>query len=388
MWVDVMHLHKLTALKAARASGTGMLGDGGYLWLQVRGDSKSWIFRYRGRYHGLGPYPTVTLRKAREIAAEWRAAIAQGGEPWAKAKPAKRARPVTFTEVANDYIAAHAPAWRSPKTLARWRSAVRLHIDPVIGKRPVQAIDVEDVLTVLRPIWAEKAETAAKTREILERVLDWCRVRGLREGENPAVWRGNLQHLLPRRDVMAANHHASLPHQDAAAFMSRLRKLEGAAARGLEFTILTACRTSEVLQAVHDEIDGNLWVIPARRMKTGKIHRVPLSDHARAVIDVMPRFENNRFIFAGLRPGRPLSQMSMAMLLRRMGRDDLTVHGFRSTFRTWAAECTDFPREVVEIALAHDVRSSVERAYQRSDFLEKRRALMQDWADFCYGKIA
>jgi integrase len=283
---------------------------------------------------------------------------------------------MTFNKAAAAYIQAHKAGWRGARTAHRWQSELERYAYPAFGKRDVATVTVDDVLHVLAPIWTTKNETASKVRERIEAVLDWAAAKGYRSGVNPAMWRGNLKHLLPARArVHTVRHHPALPWQELPAFMAELRGRDALAARALETTILTACRTSEVLNADRSELNGDLWVIPAERMKARKEHRVPLSTHASAIISSVPCLEGNSYVFPGHRDGRPLSGMAMEMLLRRMGRSDITVHGFRSTFRDWAAEATDFPREISG--------SEVERAYRRSDLLLKRKGLMQKWADYC-----
>jgi integrase len=250
----------------------------------------------------------------------------------------------------------------------------------------VQAIDVGLVMKALEPIWNEKPETASRVRGRIESVLDWATARGYRQGENPARWRGHLENLLPKKSkVWRVEHHAALPYTEIGAFMAELREQDGTAARALEFAILTAARTGEVIGATWSEIDleGHLWTIPAVRMKAGKEHRVPLSDAALAVLRAMGEVQTGEFVFPGNRAKQPLSQMAMLMLLRRMGRDGLTVHGFRSAFSDWCAEQTAFPSEVREMALAHTVGDKVEAAYRRGDLFEKRRQLAEAWARYC-----
>jgi integrase len=261
-------------------------------------------------------------------------------------------------------------------------------VSPLFGDRDVATITVDDVLRVLSPIWATKNETAYKLRGRLEAILDWAAVKKHRAGPNPASWKGNLKHLLPpRAKVHTVTHHAALPWQQLPAFMVDLRYRDALAARALELTILTACRTSEVLQARHIEVESGLWVIPKERMKMRREHRVPLAPQVVQLIAGLPRMNENPFLFPGNRNSKPLSSMCMEMLLRRMKREEITVHGFRSTFRDWAAENSDFPREIVELCLAHDIGSDVERAYRRSDLLNKRRQLMQEWMDYSLSQL-
>jgi integrase len=373
--------------------------DGGGLYLQVTqgGDGtlrRSWLYRFvlhgRERQMGLGSLNFTGLAEARERAARARKQREQGIDP-IDAKHAERtsaviarANAMSFDQCRDAYIAAHRAGWRSAKHAAQWISTLDTYVTPVFGKLPVQAIDVGLVTKVLEPIWSTKSQTASRLRGRIECVLDWAGARGFRTGENPARWRGYLDKLLPPRGkVWKVKHHAAMPYTEIAAFMAQLRQRSTTVARALEFTILTAARSAEVLGARWDEIDlaAKLWTVPANRMKGAREHRVPLSAAALAVIEHMHLYRENDYVFPGDRGDR-VSGMAMSLQLRRMGRD-VTVHGFRSTFRDWAAERMNFPREVVEKALAHTVGSKVEEAYQRGDMFEKRRQLMQAWADFC-----
>jgi integrase len=297
------------------------------------------------------------------------------------------AKAVTFDECATAYIASHRAGWRNAKHAAQWTSTLETYASPVFGKVPVQAVDVALVMRVLEPLWSVKPETASRVRGRIESILDWAKVRGHRDGENPARWRGHLDHLLPARSkVRKIKHHAALPYGDVPVFMVALRGREAVAARALEFAILTAARTGEVLGTKWSEIDltAAVWTVPALRMKAGAEHRVPLSAPALAVLRAMEKLRDGDFVFPGDRHAT-LSNMSMLMLLRRMGHADLTAHGFRSTFRDWAAECTSFANEVAEMALAHAIDDKTEAAYRRGALFERRRRLMQAWADFCTG---
>ena len=399
---------KLTALKVAREKRPGLYGDGGGLYLQVtaRG-SKSWIFRFwiadrdpitghvvrdtstkkargRSREMGLGSSNTVSLAEARDRAAECRKLREQEIDPIEARETAKRqaalerAKSLKFKEAAANYMAAHRVAWRNDKHAAQWTSTLRTYAYPLIGDISLQAIDTGLVMKVVEPIWATKPETANRVRGRIETILDWATVRGYRQGENPARWRGHLDKLLPSRSkVRKTQHHSALPYAELSAFLTCLRGQEGIAARALEFTILTASRTSEVIGARRSEFNRRekLWTVPAQRMKAGKEHRVPLPDRALELIST-ESLGNDDFVFPGGRSGRPLSNMAMLKLLGRMGRDDLTVHGFRSTFRDWASERTNFPNEVIEMALAHTIESKTEAAYRRGDLVHKRRRLM------------
>jgi integrase len=295
---------------------------------------------------------------------------------------------MTFKQVADRYIAAHEAAWRNEKHRWQWRQTLDLTCEQ-IGKIPVAAIATGEVMKVLEPLWTEKTETAARLRGRIESVLDYAAARGWRSGENPARWRGHLAKLLPPPNKIAkVQHHAALPWQEIGAFMAELREQDGIAARALEFTILTAARTGETIGALRREVDWDaaVWTVPAERMKAGKEHRVPLTEAAMTVLQAAAPLSGKdprAWLFSGNRPDQHLSNMAMIMLLRRMKRPDLTVHGFRSTFRDWCSEATNHSREIAEKALAHLVGDETERSYQRGDLLEKRRRLMKDWAKFC-----
>jgi integrase len=381
---------KLTALKVEKAKTPGLLNDGDGLYLKVTAKgARSWIFRFklggRSRDMGLGSYPVVSLAEAREKAAEARRHTNRGQDPIERRKTTETVtKGISFNAACAAYVEAHKAGWKNPKTAKRWLAVCEQYASPVFGTRDVSAITSEDVLRVLEPIWTKKNETAAKLRGRIEAVLDWATVRKYRTGPNPALWRGNLKHLLPARaKVRTVKHFAALPWQELPAFMADLRGRDALAARALEVTILCATRTTETLQAERSEISGDLWVIPTMRMKMAREHRIPLSTQAAAIFAALPMLDDSSYLFPGFRHGRPLSGMAMEMLLRRMERETITVHGFRSTFRDWAAENTNFPREVVELCLAHDVGTDVERAYRRSDLLIKRKVLMQEWSDYC-----
>ena len=399
-------LGKLSALKVSRPNKPGMYADGGGLYLQIsRSGTKSWIFRYwveksgtdqrRGtsREMGLGSLTAVDLKGAREKAAECRRLRAQGVDP-IEARKAVRAdaaldaaRAFTFKQAANAYIAAHRSAWKNTKHAAQWKATLEAYVFPVFGLLSVQAIDIGLVLRAIEPIWTTKPETAGRVRGRIEVVLDWATARGLRKGENPARWRGHLDKLLPARSkVRKVKHFAALPYSEMPAFMAKLGEQDGIAARALEFTILTAARTGETIGATLSEIREaeKVWVIPGERMKAGREHRSPLSDRAVSVLRELAELRNDGspFIFQGQRRRKPLSNAAMSTLLARMERTDITVHGFRSSFRDWAAERSNFPREVVEMALAHAIGDKVEAAYRRGDLFEKRRRLMAEWARY------
>ncbi len=390
---------KLTALKVRSLTKPGVYGDGGCLFLQVRSPTRrSWILRFtlhgRERGMGLGPADIVTLAEAREAALAARRLIFEGTDPIEKRRLDRLAmRPrkgETFQEVAKLYVDAHAAGWRNEKHCAQWLSTLKTYAYPVIGAKNVNEVDTAAVLRVLEPVWREKTETASRLRGRIEAVLDYAKSRGWRDGDNPARWRGHLSNLLPARARVAkVKHFAALPWIEMGSFMARLRGQDGVGALAMQFTILTAARTSEAIEARWSELDTAkaTWIVPAERMKSGREHRVPLSDAALAILrqagELRADPSSGAFVFPGRGDDRPLSNMALLALLSRMDREDLTTHGFRSTFRDWAAEATEHPRELAEAALAHVLRDKVEAAYRRGDLFAKRAALMQDWADWC-----
>lgn len=323
---------------------------------------------------------------SRERAAEARKLLQEGADPkqaWSRQRPAKNHN---FGAIAIEPIEAHEPAWKNAKHRQQWRNTLTTYAS-ALWERPVDQITVDDILAILKPIWSTKPETASRVRGRIESVLDAAKVRGLRSGENPAAWRGNLALLLPARKKGPKRHHPAMPFVDVPKFFGTLQGVSALSARALELTILTAARTSEVLQARWAEFDlpEAMWTVPASRMKAGREHRVPLSPVALALLKRLP--SDTAHVFPGQAEAKPLSNMAMEMCLRRMGQDHYTVHGFRSSFRDWAGEATDFPREVAEMALAHQVGSAVERAYRRGDSFEKRRELMKAWAEFCLPSV-
>src|ERR1700736_4755493 len=390
-------LNRLTAVQVRAIDEKGMYHDGGGLYLQVSaGGARSWIFRFtldgRARQMGLGPLHAIPLAEARKRAAASRRMRLDGIDP-IEARSAQRgqkkleeAKAMTFDACAAAYIAAHHTSWRNAKHREQWRNTLTSYAGPVFGFLSVQSIDVGLVMKALEPIWQTKTETASRLRGRIEAVLDWATVRGYRKGENPARWRGHLDKLLPARSkVRKVEHHPALPYDELADFIAALRSQEGVASRALEFLILTAARTGEVIGARWDEVDldGKLWVVAAARMKAAREHRVPLSVAAMGFLEKMEETRESEFVSAGGNGAKPLSNMAMLAVLKRMGRGGLTAHGFRSTFRDWAAERTNFPREVAEMALAHTVSDKVEAAYRRGDLLQKRRQIMEAWARFC-----
>jgi integrase len=395
-------IERLTAFKVeAKNLAPGMYPDGGGLYLRVTPEgARNWVLRYmldrRARWMGLGPLALYGLADARAKALDARRKRHDGIDP-IDARRAERARQrlevakaITFKECAEAYINAHGAGWKNEKHAAQWPSTLKTYAYDVIGRLPVQAVDTALVLRVLEPIWRKKPETASRLRGRLEGILDFAKARGYRDAENPARWRGHLDKLLPARSkVREVEHHAALPYAKLAAFLVALRKQEGIAARALEFLILTAARTGEVIGARWNEIDllDKIWTVPAFRMKAHRAHRVPLSPRAIGILQEMQELRSDdnpdAFIFPGRKPGLSLSNMAFLMLLRRMELGDLTAHGFRATFKTWASERTSFQNEIVEAALAHIIGDKVEQAYRRGDLFEKRRRLMQQWATFC-----
>ena len=384
----------MTARAVATATKPGRLADGANLYLRVeKGGSKRWVFFYRlngaQREAGLGGVNYIGLAKARELASGLRELLAQGIDPL-DARRADRlatAARVTFGRCADAFLAAKESSWRNEKHRAQWAMTLQVYAGP-LRQLPVAGITTQDVLKVLQPLWQAKPETASRLRGRIEAVLDSARVAGhIPEREpNPARWSGHLEMLLPAPAKLARGHHAALAYIDIPAFMARLGGQDGMAALALKFLILTAARTGEALGAQWDEVDlqAKVWIVPAARMKSGREHRVPLSRPAIKILEKLNEARPCEFVFFGLKRGRPLSNMALEMLLRRM-QADVTVHGFRSSFRDWCGDQTAFPREVAEAALAHVTGDKAELAYRRGDALEKRRELMESWATFCGG---
>jgi integrase len=388
--------HRLSDVAVRAKKRPGYTADGGNLYLRVAvGGSKGWVFRFtmagRTRDAGLGPYPTVSLVKAREEADRCRKLVASGIDP-IQARHEQRetarinsAKAMTFEQCAKAFISNHELGWKTAKTSARWRSSLKTYVFPIMGTLPVQAIDTALVLKVLEPLWGERPVAASRLRASIESILNFAKARGYRIGENPAAWRGHLDHLLPARSkVRRVQHHPALPYAELPAFMDQVRSHHGIAPRVLEFTVLTAARIGEALGARWDEIDlaQRMWVIPPDRMKSGREHRVPMSPRVISIVEEMAEIRLNEFVFPGSKQGRHLTEMGVRTLVREL-RAGITRHGFRSTFRDWAAETTSFQNHVVEMALAHAVGDAVEAAYRRGDLLEKRRKLMEAWDSFC-----
>lgn len=379
--------NKLTDTECKATKKPGLLSDGGGLYLNVKvSGAKSWTFIWRkgGKRNemGLGAYPAVKLAAARKMAGEFREAIADGRNPITERQ--KEAEP-TFAECADKFLASMKSSWRNEKHKYQWEQTLGDAYCHAIRSKKVSEIETHDILKVLAPIWTEKHETASRLRGRIERVLDFARVKGWRTGENPALWRGHLRGVLPtikKRDRVT--HLSAMPYSDVPGFMQNLRKREALTARALEFQILTAARPGEVRGAKWREIDldNTLWIVPKERMKTKQEHRVPLTEPALAILKALHEARTGDLVFPGYKKDRPLSDVAFANLLDRMGVGQYVPHGFRSAFRDWCGDCTSFPREIAEAALAHQIGNEVERSYRRSDALEKRRKLMQAWADF------
>lgn len=388
--IDLLSSAKVKSLKVP-----GDYLDGRGLYLQVRSESsRSWLLKYsiekRAREMGLGSAFDITLSKARELRDGYRSLLAQGMDPIdakkaeGAARALERAKVITFEDAAKRYIAANRAGWKNIKHAAQWEATLKAYAYPKIGALPVQAIDTALVMAILDPIWSTKPETASRVRGRIESVLSAAKARGEFKGENPATWKGHLDNLLPKPSkVSKVKNHAALPYADLPAFMMDLRQREGIAAAAMEFLILTAARTGEVLGATWDEFDlrKSVWTIPGERMKNGKEHQVPLSPPAVAALERMSKLTNGDYVFFGQSSGRPLSNMALLVLLRRMKRTDITSHGFRSTFRDWAAE-RGYQDAVAEAALAHTVPDAVVAAYRRTTFFELRKKMMDDWAAF------
>lgn len=379
-------------------SGMHLDSDGLYLVVQATG-TKSWVFRYqlagKRREMGLGSLTKVDGKAARAMAAQARVLVGNGKDPLEERKVerarvqaevvAADKRVVTFKDVATEYIAQHRAGWRNPKHAQQWQNTLETYAYPDIGEIPVGDVDTSMVLKILKSIWTKKTETASRVRSRIELILSYAKAKKLRDGENAAQWRGHLDMLLPKpTKVRKVRHHAALPYAQAPTFFKALVARTGVAARALEFAILTAARSGEVRLAEWGEIDldKGIWTVPADRMKAQKEHRVPLSSHAMDLLGTQPKVDGTELIFPGVRMGRPLSDMSLAAVLKRMEFGEFTVHGFRSTFRDWTAEATHFPHEMAETALAHTLTSKVEAAYRRGDMIEKRREMMQAWSDY------
>jgi integrase len=394
-------INRLTALAVSRIAKAGYTGDGGGLYLQVTTpNSKSWIFRYsmhgRRREMGLGPYPAIGLAEARELAAKARALAKSGTDPItarSEAEAERRlssSRAITFKTGMELFLKTNKAGWRNDKHKAQWSSSLERYAIPTIGKLSIATVGITEITRILEPIWADKVETASRLRGRLERILDWARVRGYRTGDNPARWRGNLDKILPaRRKVSKVRHHAAVPIDELPAVYQRLECSRGVASLALRFIILTAARASEVTGARWDEIDipGRVWTVPAHRIKSSRVHRVPLSKQAIVLVQQAEDAKCSPLVFPSPIPGKALSLTSLSKALAAAHGGNATTHGFRSTFRDWASERTNFPREVAEMALAHVIGDKVEAAYRRGDLFAKRSAMMERWAEFATSPI-
>ena len=377
------------------AKDPGLIADGGGLYLQIsRSGSKSWVFRFmlnrRSREMGLGSLNAVSLSLAREKASQCRTLLADGIDPieYRDAEKSKQIahthKNITFREASESYIRSHSAGWKNAKHAAQWASTLNTYAYPILGEVYASEIDTSLVVQVLDPIWSVKTETASRVRGRIEKILSWATVSGYRKGENPARWRGHLDNLMPPPSRMRrVKHHAAMPYSEVGNFIQQLRNGSGVSHRALEFVILTAARTQEVLGSNWNEIDfeTGLWTVPAERMKGLREHRVPLVDRAIEILAEMRSTANSRFVFPGNRPNKGLSNMSLLAVLRRL-QIEATAHGFRSSFRDWASEVSDFPSEVAEQALAHVNKNKVEAAYRRGDLFVKRQRLMEAWATY------
>jgi len=395
----------LTPVRARQKStkpGLHLDADGLYLRVSKTSErsktaAASWVYRFmlarKAREMGLGSYPAITLPVARKLAEEARSLKDRGIDP-IDARESQRAsqrieaaRSITFRECAKAYITAHRGKWKNAKHVKQWEATLEAHVMPVLGDLPVSAVDRALVIKVLEPIWSTIPETAARVRGRLEAVLAWAEMRDYRSGDNPAVWKGRLDKVFPpRSQVQKTKHHPALPYSELPGFVNKLSANEGTAAQALLFTILCTARTAEVTGAKWPEIDmdGSQWTVPGERMKGRREHRVPLSPTAMKILRQQLKFTDGKgYVFPGMRPKKPLSNMAMLKVLERMDRTDLTVHGFRSTFRDWVEEQTAYAGSVAEAALAHSVGDKVEAAYRRGDLFEKRKQLMNAWARYC-----
>jgi integrase len=389
-----MAIHKLAPRKVETA-GPGKYEDGGGLRLVVSNSgAKKWVLRFtvngKRREMGLGSLQDVGLAEARDKATKYRKQAKNGVDP-IEARHAEIEETPTFTTCAARYIRAHRHGWKNAKHARQWARTLKTYARPVIGKSGVDVITSADILKILSPIWTTKTETAKRVQGRIENVLDYAAAHGYCDPINPARWRGHLDKLLPKPSrVKKVIHHPAMPHTEVSAFMTELSGNRSVSAQALQFLILTATRTSEVLQAKWSEIDqdASVWTIPATRMKTGREHRVPLCDAAIVILETLPPIDGNPYVFPGFRHGRPLSNMALLQLMRGLGygkngkRNHYVPHGFRSSFRDWSGEVSSFPRDVAEMALALVIENKVEAAYRRGDLFDKRRKMMQEWADY------
>ena len=385
--------------KLIRESKPALTNDGDGLYLKIgKSGGASWIYRFRWdgklRDMGLGSCSDISLSEARDLAAANRKLVKQGINPrdarLEKEKETKKVA-ITFTSCAARYIKAHRRSWRNAKHARQWVSTLKAYARPKIGEKPIEDISTQDVLGVLKPIWTDKNETAKRVQGRVENILDYAAAHGYRDPVNPARWRGHLDKLLAKPSkVQKVHHHPAMPYDKVADFMKSVQEYSSMSSKALQFLILTATRTSEVLNAEWSEIDSDnaTWTIPAERMKANREHRVPLSQQSLAILTRLPRVNGNSHVFPGMKRARPLSNMALLQFMRGMGygpsgeQGNFVPHGFRSSFRDWTGEITSYPRDVAEMALAHAIENKVEAAYRRGDLFEKRRAMMQEWADY------
>ncbi|WP_421218287.1 tyrosine-type recombinase/integrase [Aeromonas enteropelogenes] len=396
---------KLTAKTVeglCKAGKPGMTNDGDGLYLKIgKGGGASWIFRYRQsgklRDMGLGAYPAISLADARAYAFDARRITQQGGDPITDKRSAAKAaedeakQTVCFRDLGEQYIEAHRAGWKNAKHAQQWKNTLIQYAYPVIGNLQPRDINTEHVLTILQPIWQTKTETASRVRNRIELILDAAKARNYTSGENPARWKGHLDKLLPKRSIVTpVKHHPAMPFSQVASFFNHLTTGDSMSERVLELIILTACRSSEAVEATWNEIDleRKEWTIPAHRMKAKREHRIPLNEQAVSLLSNLPRFHHSPYVFPGRKIGRPLSAASVTKAMHRHHADEFTIHGFRSSFRDWAAERTNYPREICEMCLAHVVAQGAEAAYWRGDALDKRRGLMTLWGQFVTGSHA
>lgn len=398
--VTTMSLTVKQVDKLIRDAVEGVTADENGLYLKISPTGNaSWQYRYqingKRRMMGLGACAQITLATAREKATTARQQVKQGIDPLEVKEAATlevKAKAATFSDLAADYIADHRAGWTNAKHAQQWVNTLATYAEPKIGNKTPSQITTADILEVLKTLWTEKPETASRLRNRIELVIDFARAKGLSDQPNPALWRGHLDKLLPKRSKLSRGHHPAMDYRDIPSFFKMLNsERDSLSSKALALTILTACRTSEMLDATWGEFDlpEKMWTIPAERMKAKKPHRVPLTDAATGILQALKPEGDTKpgvYVFPGAREGRPLSNMAMTMVLRKIGHGELTVHGFRSTFRDWAAEETHHPNIVCEMALAHVVGNAVESAYRRGDLLDKRRALMADWAAYCETK--
>ena len=412
-----MAAEKLTALRVEKIKNPGYYGDGKGLWLRVKTTgAKSWMYRFmlqgKQREMGLGPYPEISLADARQLAADAREQTKRGTDPIEARHQAEAdqqaqallatARLMTFDQCTKAFISGKKAGWKNAKHAQQWENTLTTYASPLIGALPVESIDLALVRKVLDPIWREKTETASRVRSRIEAVLNWATVSKYRTGDNPARWRGNLEHLLPKpKDVSKPENQPALPYRQLGAFMAHLRQQTGIGAKPLELAILANARAGEVCGATWSEIDldNRCWHIPAARMKADKDHHIPLSDAAVRLLLSIPRIEGIDYVFPGIKKGKTISDSTMNKLIRQMHDNEVkagragyidvkqgrvvVTHGFRSTFRDWAGETTAYAREVIEHAMAHQLKDKAEAAYARGSMFEKRRRLMADWSAFC-----